>query len=271
MRPAHLRVAVASLGIWACASAPVASSQHPTSSAAAYLAARAQWVRDAKLPGRLTHLFADSARKDLEAHLHRLLGHTSFDGRALRISFEYLPGFDSGGEMLDGLIATASDTTVLVTHRELVVDWLRDRGYSNGDPFVDLANEDALTWVFWNNAHVYPYVDLKKSAALPDDVVFAQLVSHSQDLPSIVPDQLLVGLQRGDGVVLVMLPLVGIAPPEQCANELPKTHKNQYGHFDSEARAFAQCYQRVFASTVEYPRIVAQVHQLAAFIAAKLR
>jgi hypothetical protein len=249
----------------ACGAPP---PQQYSADPATYIATKARYVREARAMGGPRREFVDSALKDLETRLHAIVGPVAIDGRTPVLNLEWLPGFDPGGEVLDGLrfVNAGLDTTIIVTHRDLIVAWLREHGDTSSDPFVGLGREDMVTWAFWNNSHAYPYVDIRRKAPLPGEIVIAQLMSHSQDLPSIVPDELFVVVERGNRVFLIMAPSAKIAPPAECEKELSATSDTPYGRFDTESRVFRDCYDRVFTTTPEARRIIAQVRDLSASI-----
>jgi hypothetical protein len=232
-----------------------------------YFEAKDRFNREAKAaaPSQAQAALVASALKDLEARARRIIGPVSLGGKAGAYNLGWLPYGDPSGQLLDGLAFsdTSTHTDIIVSTPELIAGWLHQFGDTSSDPLARLARDDVLTWVFWKEAHVYPYVDILKSVTLPKEIVLAQLVARGNDVVRGAPDELIVGIRRGSRIYLVNTRASKSAVPSECDKTLDAAIKKSGRYFDEEEAVFLSCYARLGPGLPEFKRIVAQVRELA--------
>jgi hypothetical protein len=248
--------------------------RHDSAEVEAYFEAKARYTTTAhsRLPANHTwNSYNAEALKDLEARLRRIVGPVSIAGRAPTFSLSSLPGDLIAGD-LDGLAITIPEaqTRVIVTTPAVLSGWIREqrRTAAGSDPFSAL-DDDMLTWAFPTGAHVNPYVDVRARAALPRDIVLAQLIHHAQDVFRVAPDELIVGVHRDGLFSLILAPAPRLAVPAECEKALDEAIKASGRFFDDEHRVFVSCFDRVVTKQPEFQQVVARVRELAASMAGK--
>lgn len=197
---------------------------------------------------------------DLQARLQAIIGPVIIDGRPvptrITLAGTQYDGQDSGQE-LDGLTFQLAQMEAIVSTRALVAGWLASHPVdSAASPLDALEADDALTWVFSGTAAARQYANIRKHERLPDDVFIAKLVLFAQDIGDWPPDQLIVGVARGERIYLVSTQARWVLrSPAEC---LPFNEKTYY-----------DCYDRIAAGKPEYQQLVAQVREIAALFPEK--
>ncbi|HET9424221.1 MAG TPA: hypothetical protein VFO55_02530 [Gemmatimonadaceae bacterium] len=217
--------------------------------ALAYFEAKTRYEREPR--GRPSSV---QALQDLEARARAIIGPVSIGGTTGVFNIESL--HDEQATELDGLrfADTAARRAIIVTTPELLSGWLRQAGGTTTDPLLAVAHEDRLTWVFWDNAHVSPFADVRARATLPGEVFLAQLVGRSNDTATEA-DEIIVGVRRANRVYLIIAPAaVTLTAPASCGS--PWTDVPYRKCFDTHA-----------GTHPDFPKIVAQVRELASLTA----
>jgi len=218
-----------------------------------YLGAKARYdslARNHGLPGDKV----PAALKDLETRMRRILGPDSIPGWRQSFNLTWLPCCDPGGWVLDGMLQydSTSRTSVVVTAPGILDAWLEQVGEKAADPLVGLSHEDALTWVFDGDAHVYPLADLR-SKSTPREVFLATLVERTNGDVIGLPDEVLVGVNTGRRIYVIIAPAAArIELVTQCGRAL-----------NEQA---IPCVRRLVANHPDFPRLVDQAKALAALV-----
>ena len=242
----------------------VAGCSKPADSAAGYFALKAKYTKglDSAFAARGdARPYIHRALNDLEPRVRALVGPVSpINGKAPVFSLDDLPEGE-GGREVDGLVwgRAESDTMIIVTTPALLSGWLRenDQKPTAADPFAGLDHEAQLTWVFPNDAHVYPYADVKTTATSTDSLIVAKLIRRSQDLPSgVPPTEIILAVRHGPRVFLILAPAPAVPTPAECARL-------------RDEEAFRACYARVAPTTPGFERVVAEARRWVAFVAAR--
>jgi hypothetical protein len=224
---------------------------HRSSDVGAYIQAKGRY--DALTKGGLSREGVDTALKDLERRMRRILGPESFPGWKESFNLTWLPCCDPGGWVLDGMFLsdTISHASMVITAPGILGAWLAQIGQKTPDPLIALSGEDALTWVFDDNGHVYPFADLR-SKSTPHEVFLAALVDRTNGDP-MSPDEVLVGVNAGRRIYVVVAPAVArIDLTSQCG--------------PAWRAEYLPCFRRLVTSHPDFPKLVDQARALAALV-----
>jgi hypothetical protein len=204
--------------------------------------------------GRIPAKDEAPALADLEARLRAIIAPPSIDDTAWTINLEHIPTRgNEGGAELDGLRTRVGTARVIITTSELLAAWLRFQGDSATDPLADVASEEMLTQAFYEGASVHRFGRITVPASLPSDVFTAQLVVEAQDTGPVAPDELIVGVHRGDRVYLIKAPLAVKVP------EITACRSSSHDTYDA-------CYEEQISALPDFPKIVAQIASLATLV-----
>jgi hypothetical protein len=190
------------------------------------------------------------ALKDLESRMRAILGPDSLAGWRQSFNLKWLASEEDGARVLDGMYRSdsVSHTEMVVTSPGILKAWLIRVGDSTADPLVGLSRDDVLTWVFFSNAHVYSYADLR-TPEFPPAVFLASLVARTNGDPQH-PDEVIVGVSTGKRIYVIIAPAVVMFDfTAQCG--------------EAWRAGYAPCFKRLLPGHTDYSRLVAQVRTLA--------
>lgn len=252
------------------------------------------------VPATPADLSADiAALHDLEARVRPIVGDfraAGFPGLGkINIATLYPGNVDSG--LLDGLLFRSADSTarIVVTTRALFMNWLgfgvTKPTWTPHDLDASLRRPELYTAALETDAAVVRYADIPVDSAARTGVVAAMLVRREQDDCDCTPDEVVIGVVRGERIFIVDMPARDtIAPMRECvavwndgqrrSGEIMKaSRRGNSVDTSSWGRAFragvdaASLYRACYAEQVRHEprlaRLAAQVRDIVALLPAK--